>query len=76
MYHQRKVDRLNVKRGGKCTINPYHSSRIIMISMDAEHWQTNIEVGIFIIYMAKSVKNDKLLQISDFSKKKCIFANY
>lgn len=41
-------------------IVPYHACWIIMISMNAEHWQTNIEVRIFIIYMTKSVKRSKL----------------
>ena len=32
-----------------------------MISMNAEDWQANIEVRIFIIYMTKSVKSITLL---------------
>lgn len=32
----------------------YHTSRIIMISMDSEHRQANIEMWVFIVYMAKS----------------------
>lgn len=32
----------------------YHPSRIIMISMDSEHRQANIEMWVFIVYVAKS----------------------
>lgn len=38
---------------------PYHSSRIIMVSMNTEHWQADIEVWVFKIYMTKSVKEQK-----------------
>ena len=32
----------------------YHSSWVIMISMDSENRQANIEIWVFIIYLSKS----------------------
>lgn len=38
----------------------YHSSRVIVISMNTEHRQANIEMRIFIVYMTKPEQNDIL----------------
>lgn len=45
------------------TIESYHSSRIIMVSVNTEDWQAHIEVRIFIVYMTKSATK-KLAYVS------------
>lgn len=46
----------------------YHSSRVIMISMDSEHRQANIEVWVFIINLTKSENTTKKFLVTKGEK--------